>query len=367
MQSRRTLVAAGLSLVLTGVAGGAQPAAAAVTTTVTSITVPTEPVDTEVVAGAVIRMHLIDPVGIVEGDGSEELDASTYACFNVTGGGLNGCYAAGGHLIGGTAKDGDWQFDPFAQPRPYGTWEVNRLHVVRADGTTANIDLRPLGFPLSFRVISRFGAFFDQQSQNSNQTATITYGQTLTLRARAYWVDENAHRRPIAGGRVTVLQEDQTEPVIDGDERVLTTLTTAADGTLSVTLTPDRNAFRIYLQLAKSTTPEGIRYMDGIAWTGRVNVQVAIGVFSRPTALKTRTIGYVEGNVRPLHVGQFAYLQRFSGGAWVKVSSAVIRGSGRFTLAAQPPNKGANRYRVYKASDADHMYNVTPEFIITGI
>ncbi|WP_344932382.1 hypothetical protein [Actinoplanes nipponensis] len=48
------------------------------------------------------------------------------------------------------------------------------------------------------------------------------------------------------------------------------------------------------------------------------------------------------------------------------MSSAKIRSSGRFTLAAQPPGRGSYRYRVYKASDALHVYNVTRPFTIVG-
>ncbi|GIE52978.1 hypothetical protein Ani05nite_65120 [Amorphoplanes nipponensis] len=361
------LAAASAGLLLAGTAAPSAGLAAA-TTTITSLTVPAAPVDLETSPGAVIRAHIVDSVGVVPGDMSDEIDGATYLCVSASDpGGDDGCYAQSPHLVSGTAKDGEWEFDPFDGKRAYGGWEATRIHVVRADGTSRMVDLRPLPFPRAFRTIGRFGAFFDRQSPTSAENTTITYGGTVTLRARAYWIDELVKRHPIAHQQVRVVQEDQAEPVIDGDERLLTTVTTAADGTLAVTVKPERKAFRLYLMFDKGTSADGVRYMDGIAWTGRVDVRVRIGIRSKPSTLPARTVGYVEGNVIPaVHAGQNAYLQRYSGGSWKIVSSAKIRSSGRFTLAAQPPGRGSYRYRVYKASDALHVYNVTRPFTIVG-
>jgi hypothetical protein len=367
MRRVNVLAATSAGLLVVGLLGGT-PALAAPATQVTSFTVPSEPVDLEVTAGAVLRAHIVDSVGIVEGDSSNgEFDGTTHVLINVEGAPVGGGYLQQGHLVGGTPQNGDWEFDPFTGKQPYGNWEANRIHVARLDGSTADIDLRPLGFDTVFRTIGRFGTYFDQQSPTTTQNTTLVYGGTVTLRARLYWVEESAAvRHAIPGKLVTILQEDQNEPVIDGDERQLATTTTRADGTFSVTVKPERNAFRLYMQVEKGTTADGVRYYDGITWTGQVDVKVRIGISSKPTSLPAGTIGYVQGNVIPLHAGQAVYLQRYRNGAWSKVSSATIRSSGRFTLAAQPPTKGQHRYRVYKPSDADHTYNVTPEFIITG-
>jgi hypothetical protein len=367
MRRVNVIAATSAGLLVAGLLG-ATPALAAPTTRVTSLSVPSEPVDLEVTAGAVVRAHIVDPVGIVKGDSSTgETDGTTHVLINVEGAPVGGGYLQFGHLVGGTPQDGEWEFEPFTGKRPYGNWEANRIHVARLDGSTADIDLRPLGFDTVFRTIGRFGTYFDQQSPTTTQKTTLVYGGTVTLRARLYWVEEaTAVRHAIPGKLVTILQEDQNEPVIDGDERQLATTTTRADGTFSVTVKPERNAFRLYMQVAKGTTADGVRYYDGITWTGRVDVRVRIGISSKPTPLPAGTIGYVQGNVIPLHAGQAVYLQRYRSGAWSKVSSATIRSSGRFTLAAQPPTMGQHRYRVYKPSDADHKYNVTPEFIITG-
>ncbi|WP_433721578.1 hypothetical protein ACQP2Y_40230 [Actinoplanes sp. CA-051413] len=332
------------------------------------MTVPSEPVDLEASPGVIIRAHIVDSVGVIAGGDSDDYDAATYLCSTEANPPkYNSCGVIQGRRISGTAQDGEWDFDPFRGQRAHGGWEVWALQVLRLDGTRQRIDLRPLPVNRTFHTIGRFGTFFDRQSPLSNENTTITYGGTVTLRSRAYWIDELVKRHPIGNRQVRIMQEDQTEPVIDGDERLLTTVTTAADGTLAVTVKPDRKAFRLYLVIDQGTTTDGFRYMDGISWTGRVDVKVGLGIRSKPSSLPAGTVGYVEGNVVPAtHAGQNAYLQRYSGGAWKIVSSAKIRSSGRFTLAVQPPGKGTYRYRVYKASDALHVYNVTREFTLAG-
>lgn len=165
------VAAASAGLLVAGLLGGT-PALAATGTRVTSLSVPSEPVDLETTPGAVVRAHIVDPVGIVAGDSS-------------TG-----------------------EVEPFTGEQPYGNWEANRIHVARLDGTTADIDLRPLGFDTVFRTIGRFGTYFDQQSPSTTTNTTLVYGGTVTLRARLYWVEEaSAVRHPIPGKLVTILHE----------------------------------------------------------------------------------------------------------------------------------------------------------------
>jgi hypothetical protein len=348
---------------------GAVPAQAATVTRVTSLTVPAEPVDLETSPGALIRVHVVDPVGIDEqglDPTGDDPDYATYLAFDIPGQPQDGGYVHAGRLVSGTPQDGEWEFGPFAGSRAFGPWEAKRLHVLRLDGTFADINLRLLGFENTFFTVGRFGASFDRYSPTTNQNTIIRYGETVTLKGRLIWSDEGGRRYPLPGRLLTVLQEDNQEPVIDGDERVIATAVTAADGTYSVTVMPERNAFRIYVSAERGTSPEGVRYHSAITFTGRVDVTVRIGIRSRPTTLPSGTVGYVEGTIVPLHTGQLAYLQRYTRTGWTTVSSAAIRASGRFTLAAQPPTPGKHRYRVYKASDADHRGDVTPEFVITG-
>jgi hypothetical protein len=363
MRTWKVLAATSAGLLLAGTVAPSAGLAAA-TTKITSLTVPAAPVDLETSPGAIIRAHIVDPVGVTPGDPIDNLHDSTFLC--VAAAAQEGCYVSHARLVSGTPKDGEWEFAPFVGQRPYDGWEARSLHVVRLDNSRETIDLRPLPFPRIFHTIGRFFAGFGGQSPGTNQHTTIGYGGTVTLRARAYWTDGD-NEYPLGRKQVRVMQEDAVEPVIDGNERLLTTVTTAANGTLAVTVKPDRKAWRLYLMLDQGTTVDGIRHSDGITWTGRVDVKVGIGIRAKPTSLPAGTVGYVEGNVNPAtHAGQNVYLQRYSGGAWRIVSTAVIRTSGRFTLAAQPPGKATYRYRVYKASDALHTYNVTSAFAIVG-
>jgi hypothetical protein len=357
------VLAAGL--LATGLTAAA-PAQAATVTRVTSFTAPSEPVDLETSPGVVMRAHLVDPVGIIPGDTIDRIEDATYVLTNVAGAALGGGYAGMGHLISGTPQDGDWEFDPFGGARAYGAWEANQIHVVRLDGTSAYISLRGLGFPTTIRTIGRFGAFIDRQSPATGANTTIVYGSSVTMSGRLYWIDELVKRHPIPATQVRVKQEDQVGPVIGPPPRLVATTTTRADGTFTATFKPERSASRIYLESTKGTLADGVRYMDSLSWTLRVDVKFRLGIRSRPASFKAGTIGYVEGSIAPARAGANAYLQRYKSGKWTIVSSAPIRSSGRFTLAAQPPAKGSFRYRVYKASDSELVYNVTPEFSIKG-
>ena len=345
------------------------PAQAAAATRVTSFTVPSAAVDLEKSPGAVLRAHIVDPVGLSENDPNEphgELDHVTHLLVRGEGETHPGGYALLGQLVSGTPQDGEWEFQPFQQARAFGDWDAYLLHIARLDGSTSDIQVKSLGFRHVFRTIGRFGAFFDRQSPSSFQDTLIRHGEAITLRGRLYWQDERFRPHPIAGKQLTVLQEDADEPILDGDERQVATGMTAADGTFSIRVVPERNAFRLYVQASKGKSPRGIRYSDASTWTGRVDVQVRIGIVSRPDSLPAGTVGPVEGYVAPRHPGQPAYLQRHTGEGWRTVSTATIRSSGRFTLLAQPPTKGRHSYRVYKASDADHKGYATPAFVITG-
>jgi hypothetical protein len=368
----RILLAAASTAVLAATMVVAPPAAfaaAAPPTQVTAFHLPISPIDLENPrTDRTITAHIVDPVGIDPGFFDDQsgrgAETETFACVDKVGATQNGCYVHAGQLTSGTATDGVWTFDPIGEVSVHNWFRVVRLHLVRIDGTTLDVDLNALGFATTFRTISRWGAFVDRTSPATNQDTVLTYGAGLTLRGREYYVDEFANRFPIGHRRVEVRVKYENSPVIDGTEPIVATATTEADGTYAVTVHPDQHAFRYYVEMAAGTTDEGIRYMDSITWTGRVDVRVNVSVSSRPVSLPARTIGNVEGAVAPVLTGP-VYLQRWSGGAFQTVSSATVGASGSFTLAAQPP-KGTWRYRVYQPGDATHLGNTSAEFAVTG-
>lgn len=365
MRTWKVLAAASAGLLLAG-GFAPSPSVAAETTKITSLTVPSAPVDLEASPGAIIRAHITDPVGATPGDPVDEYDVGTEVCVTEAGSAWSGigCHRLTGRLISGTPQDGEWEFQPFKEFSAYHGFEVRRLNVARLDGTSQVIDLTLLAFPRTFTTIGRHNAFVDRQSPRSDQVTTIVYGGTVTVRARLFWVDKRSLRRqPIAKQRVRLLQKDQA----DGDERLLATATTAADGSVAVTVKPARNAHGLYLRWDEGTTASGIRYDFGVAWTGRVDVKSRIGIRSKPAKLRVKQVGYIQGNVTPATpAAKYVYLQRYSRGAWRNVGSATIRGNGTFSLGVRPLAKGTFSYRVYKPGDARNAFNVTSAFKITS-
>jgi hypothetical protein len=363
----RTVVTAVVLTAATTVTIGG-PAEAAATTHVTAFHLAASPIDLEDPASdRSIRAHIVDSVGIVPGFYDDQsgrgAETETFACVSPVGAN-NGCYVHAARLVSGTAQDGDWEFDPIGETSLHGTWQIKRLHVVRADDTTADIDPAALGYPTTFRTISRWGAFFAKGSPWVNEDTVLTYGDSLTIRGRAYILDDKSTQYPVGNRRLVVTVQHADTPGRDGTEPVAGTTTTKADGSFAVTVHPDQHAFRYYVELAAGTSDDGIRYMDAITYTGRVDVKVGVWVRSFPASLPARTIGSVEGWTTPL-TNWPVYLQRYYNGAWRLVSTATVRSSGRFTLAAQPP-KGTWKYRVYEPGDATRFANVTPEFTIKG-
>jgi hypothetical protein len=74
---------------------------------------------------------------------------------------------------------------------------------------------------------------------------------------------------------------------------------------------------------------------------------IAAAMARSPVPLGTAV--QVNGTSSPVS-GPLVYLQRLVGGAWLTESFADVRASGRFTLIAQPPARGNNRYRVLRGA-----------------
>ncbi|WP_328461032.1 hypothetical protein OHA21_31455 [Actinoplanes sp. NBC_00393] len=75
----------------------------------------------------------------------------------------------------------------------------------------------------------------------------------------------------------------------------------------------------------------------------------------------------VNGNVRPVQKGKVLQLHRlYADKTWRKVSTARMRDSGRYTLAATPPGKVTYSYRVYVPGDDRAVGTISKTFTIRG-
>jgi hypothetical protein len=334
----------------------------------TSFSVPAETVDCETSTEVQIFAHLIDDAGIVGGDPDPDadLDAYTHVIVNDAGTAGDGGYILFGTLVSGTTTDGTWRFGGFCLFKPAGAWQVTRVHLVSRDGDRTDISPASRGFDATFTTVGRFGAFTSMVPASDVDT-TVPYGRPKTIKGVLSWYDTGGASTPIPGALLRVWEKVPVTPTFpDGDERLLGTTTTGRDGSWSFTWTPPHNSFRTYVVWDKGTTPAGIRYSDGLGWTQRTNVQVRIGLSSVPRTVPAGTVAPVQGNVVPNKAGSPIYLQRLTPTGWKTVSTATIRSDSTFTLLAQPPVKGAFRYRVYTAGDAMHTGRTTAPFTITG-
>ncbi|MFB9360100.1 hypothetical protein [Actinoplanes nipponensis] len=85
------------------------------------------------------------------------------------------------------------------------------------------------------------------------------------------------------------------------------------------------------------------------------------------TSVRAGTSVAVNGNVSPLNKGKVMQLQRlYPDKTWRKVSTAKVRDSGRYTLAATPPGKATYSYRVYAPGDTYAVGGISKVFTVRG-
>jgi Fibronectin type III domain/Lamin Tail Domain len=171
----------------------------------------------------------------------------------------------------------------------------------------------------------------------------VLYGGTVTLSGRLQQADSSG----IAG-----------EPVI-GERRpkgtttwtALTTVTTASDGTLdpSPQVTPQAHTeYRLRhpaTPLHAAATSSTATVLVGVRLTARLNrTSMALG--------RTATIA---GQVAPAHRGQRIRLQHKQGRSWRTVQAKTLPATGRYNFALRTRATGTSWWRIYKASDADHV------------
>jgi hypothetical protein len=147
-------------------------------------------------------------------------------------------------------------------------------------------------------------------------------------------------------------------------------VTTASDGTLDPpqAVTPQAHTeYRLRHAAtpfyATSTSP-AVPVLVGVRLTARSNrITMALG--------RTATIS---GQVTPAHRGQGIRLQHKQGRNWRTVQAKPLPASGRYYFAMRPRATGTSLWRIYKASDTDHIGAISPIFrlvvyraAITGI
>ncbi|MEU8229989.1 hypothetical protein AB0C12_10330 [Actinoplanes sp. NPDC048967] len=348
-------VAAVLSLIPAGPASAASAADTApprlesITLDRTSVTV--SGIQTQLVG---VRVRLTDETGVqpIEYVAGQEL-ASPRLRLNASPNSLVLL-----RLAEGTDKDGIWTGKLPVTSAWSGT--VQPISIYAADQTYANVldtDPRTLVDTPSLQVQSSHRPGLDMTFSPEPAPA----GKPVTQRVRAW---DTTTGKPWANLSLRLSSDNGcAEP---GN---ITTVKTRADGTYQRTLNATQRQWLQCVWVPGVDQPAMSYPMTVIASDGG-HVRTQRYAVSAAPAAKSAPVGKsvnVNGSATPLHKGKVMQLQRlYPDKTWRKVSTAKVRDSGRFTLAATPAGKATYSYRVYAPGDSYAVGGVSKTFTIRG-
>jgi P pilus assembly chaperone PapD/5-hydroxyisourate hydrolase-like protein (transthyretin family) len=190
----------------------------------------------------------------------------------------------------------------------------------------------------------------------ASTTLTLTAAPTSVLAGGAVQLAGRLQRADTAAGITGETVTLERRPKGTTTWTTLTTVTTAGDGTLDPTpqVTPQAH-FEYRLRhpatpfYAASTSPT-VTVLVGVRLTARLNqTSMALG--------RTATIS---GQVVPAHSGQRIRLQHKQGRTWRTVQTKTLPATGRYRFGLRSRATGTSRWRIHKASDADHIGAISP-------
>jgi len=178
---------------------------------------------------------------------------------------------------------------------------------------------------------------------------SVLHGGTVTLTGRLQWVDTAAG---IPGETVTV----ERRPKRTTTWTALTTVTTANDGTLDLNPQLSPQAHTEY-RLRHPATP-----FYGASTSRTVTVLVGVRLTARlnRTSMALGRTATITGQVVPAHHGKRIRLQHKQGRIWRTVQAKPLPATGHCSFAVRPRATGISGWRIYKASDTDHIGDISP-------
>jgi 5-hydroxyisourate hydrolase-like protein (transthyretin family) len=177
---------------------------------------------------------------------------------------------------------------------------------------------------------------------------SVLYGATVALTGRLQQADSAG----IAGETVTV----ERRPKGATAWTALTTVTTASDGTLDPSPQVTPQAHTEY-RLRHPATPF---YAAGTSLTATVLVGVRLTARLNRTSMALGRTATIAGQVVPALRGQRIRLQHKQGRSWRTVQARTLPATGRLSFALRPRGTGTSWWRIYKASDPDHIGAISP-------
>ncbi len=169
--------------------------------------------------------------------------------------------------------------------------------------------------------------------------ASISYGASTTLRGRLTTSTGTA----LAGKPVQI----SVRPRGTTTWTLLSTRTTAADGTFSGTHQPRRN-------VDYRASFSGDTQNQAVSRSGRTDVAPAITATLSSTAVRIGTVVTLRGTVTPAHSGQAVQRQQLLNGTWTTLASTTLSSTGNYSFPVKANYSGTKTYRILKAADTDH-------------
>ena len=192
---------------------------------------------------------------------------------------------------------------------------------------------------------------------------SILYGGTVQLSGR---LQQASTAEGIAGATLTL----ERRPKGGTSWTALATVTTTSDGTLDPTQAVTPQAHTEY-RLRHPDTPF---YAASTSPTVTVLVGVRLTARSNRTSMALGRTATISGQVVPAHRGQRIRLQHKQGRTWRTVQAKTLPATGRYYFNLRPRVTGISGWRIYKASDSDHIGAISRTFrlvvyraAITGI
>lgn len=170
--------------------------------------------------------------------------------------------------------------------------------------------------------------------------ATITYGAPTTLSGRL----TTSSGQPLAAKPVKIYVRGQGTTTW----ALLSSRTTAADGTFSGTHTPQRN-------VEYSARFAADAEYAGTSRTGRVGVAPAVSATLSASNVRLGTSVTLTGTVRPTHAGQVVQRQQLVGGAWTTLATTTLSSTGTYSFPVKALSTGTKTYRIVNPADSDHL------------
>jgi hypothetical protein len=93
-----------------------------------------------------------------------------------------------------------------------------------------------------------------------------------------------------------------------------------------------------------------------------VKVGVRLTAHLNRTSMALGRTATVSGQLVPAHRGQQIQLQQQRGRTWHTAQKKTFLASGRYSFALRPGATGTSWWRVYKASDTDHIGAISQAF-----